>query len=147
MPFVSLPKLTIPLTSAMIAESLGLRASNKSATRGKPPVISRVFDVSCGIRATTSPRPTAAPSSKLTIASSGKKNCAGKSVLGKKRSFPFSSTNFNMGFKSRPPGPRCLAAVITRLLSPVISSVCRFTVTPSIISINFTRPSTSVIIG
>ena len=48
LPLVSLPKLTTPDTSARIACSFGLRASNKSATRGRPPVISRVRDVSCG---------------------------------------------------------------------------------------------------
>src|ERR1700683_4980257 len=54
LPLVSLPKLTVPLRSARIAESFGLRASNKSATRGKPPVMSRVFDDSRGIRAMNS---------------------------------------------------------------------------------------------
>ena len=44
--------------SARIAESFGLRASNRSATRGRPPVMSRVLDDSCGIRAMTSPTDT-----------------------------------------------------------------------------------------
>jgi hypothetical protein len=39
------------LTSEIIAKSFGRRASNNSATRGRPPVISRVFDDSRGIRA------------------------------------------------------------------------------------------------
>ena len=39
----------------MIALSFGLLASNNSATRGNPPVISLVFDVSLGKRAKTSP--------------------------------------------------------------------------------------------
>jgi hypothetical protein len=42
--------------------SFGLRASNRSATRGRPPVMSRVFEVSCGMRAITSPTDTVAPS-------------------------------------------------------------------------------------
>ena len=45
----------MPDFSARMAGSLGLRASKRSATRGKPPVMSRVFEDSCGIRAMTSP--------------------------------------------------------------------------------------------
>ena len=55
LPFVSLPNDTVPVTSASRPASFGERASNSSATRGRPPVMSRVFDVSCGIRASTSP--------------------------------------------------------------------------------------------
>ncbi len=69
---VSLPKLIMPLTSANTAGSLGIRASNKSATRGRPPVMSRVFEVSCGTRAMASPELTRAPSSTLMIAFGGK---------------------------------------------------------------------------
>ena len=58
LPLVSLPKDTVPVTSANIPASLGTRASNNSATRGKPPVMSRFFDDNCGIRANTSPLPT-----------------------------------------------------------------------------------------
>src|SRR3546814_4994400 len=54
LPLVSLPNETTPEISARIAGSLGLRASNRSATRGRPPVMSRVFDASCGILATRS---------------------------------------------------------------------------------------------
>ena len=39
----------------MIAASFGRRASNSSATRGRPPVMSRVLALSVGIRAMTSP--------------------------------------------------------------------------------------------
>ena len=42
LPLVSLPKETIPSISLITAESLGLRASKSSATRGRPPVISLV---------------------------------------------------------------------------------------------------------
>ena len=45
----------MPEYSARIAGSFGLRASNRSATRGRPPVMSRVFELSCGSRASTSP--------------------------------------------------------------------------------------------
>jgi hypothetical protein len=71
LPLVSLPKLTVPLRSARIAESFGLRASNRSATRGRPPVMSRVFEDSCGMRAMTSPTDTLEPSSRLTMAPAG----------------------------------------------------------------------------
>ena len=55
LPLVSLPNETVPVTFAKIAASFGERASNSSATRGKPPVMSRVFCASIGIRANTSP--------------------------------------------------------------------------------------------
>jgi len=55
---VSLPYETVPVCSASTADSFGLRASNRSATRGRPPVMSRVLDDSCGMRAITSPTPT-----------------------------------------------------------------------------------------
>ena len=62
LPLVSLPNDTVPVTSASMPASLGARASNSSATRGRPPVMSRVFDVSCGMRASTSPIATCWPS-------------------------------------------------------------------------------------
>ena len=46
----------------MIALSFGFRASNNSATLGNPPVISFVFEVSLGKRASTSPAETFCPS-------------------------------------------------------------------------------------
>ena len=46
----------------MIAVSRGLRASNSSTTRGRPPVMSLVFVVSRGIFASTSPACTSSPS-------------------------------------------------------------------------------------
>ena len=45
----------VPSISEMTANSLGLRASNNSATRGRPPVMSLVLVVSRGIFAMTSP--------------------------------------------------------------------------------------------
>ena len=54
-PLVSLPKETIPDSSARTAASFGVLASNKSATLGSPPVISLVLDPSSGILAITSP--------------------------------------------------------------------------------------------
>src|SRR5258708_2114791 len=44
-----------PEMSQMIAKSLGLRASNSSATRGRPPVMSRFLPPSRGMRARMSP--------------------------------------------------------------------------------------------
>jgi len=61
-------KVTLPETFAMIAFSFGLRASNSSATRGRPPVMSRVRAASRGMRARTSPASTCWPSSTATIA-------------------------------------------------------------------------------
>ena len=46
----------------MTAVSRGLRASNSSTTRGRPPVMSLVFVVSRGIFASTSPANTSSPS-------------------------------------------------------------------------------------
>ena len=46
----------------MIAPSFGFLASNNSATRGKPPVISFVLDVAFGNLARTSPALTFDPS-------------------------------------------------------------------------------------
>src|SRR6266700_238405 len=51
----------VPAISAMIAASFGLRASNSSATRGRPPVMSRVLALSVEIRARMSPALTFAP--------------------------------------------------------------------------------------
>ena len=62
LPLVSLPNDTVPVISASRPASFGERASNSSATRGRPPVMSRVFEVSCGMRASTSPTCTCCPS-------------------------------------------------------------------------------------
>src|SRR3954466_2186574 len=58
-------KVTLPETFAMIAFSLGLRASNSSATRGRPPVMSRGLAASRETRASTSPPSTPRPSATL----------------------------------------------------------------------------------
>src|SRR5260364_1033 len=67
LPFVSLPNETVPVTSTSTPAFFGERASNSSATRGSPPVISRVLCDSMGIRASTSPTSTVCPS--LTVMS------------------------------------------------------------------------------
>ena len=62
LPRTSGPKLTRPSISLTIANSLGLRASKSSATRGRPPVMSLVLVVSRGMRASVSPGSTTSPS-------------------------------------------------------------------------------------
>ncbi len=147
LPLVSLPKLTMPERSARIAGSLGLRASNRSATRGRPPVMSRVLDASCGILATTSPTPTGAPSCRLTIDLGGSRYCAGRSVPGIDRSLPFLSTMRTIGRRSLAWVPRRLGSVISREARPVSSSVFSITVTPSTKSTKRMNPATSDTIG
>ena len=56
----------------MMAWSFGRRASNSSATRGRPPVMSRVLALSIGIRASTSPAFTSAPGSTERTVSTGR---------------------------------------------------------------------------
>ena len=55
----------------MTAGSFGLRASNSSTTRGRPPVMSLVFVVSRGIFASTSPASTVSPSCTIRCACDG----------------------------------------------------------------------------
>ena len=54
-PLISFPKDISPEISEIIAWSLGFLASNNSATRGNPPVISFVFEAAFGVLAKTSP--------------------------------------------------------------------------------------------
>ena len=56
----------------MIAWSLGRRASNNSATRGRPPVMSRVLALLIEMRAITSPARTFEPGSNEMIDSTGR---------------------------------------------------------------------------
>ena len=72
LPLVSFPKETTPVSTASSALSFGSLASNKSATLGKPPVISLVPDVSRGVLAITSPIPTLLPDVRLTVELDGK---------------------------------------------------------------------------
>ena len=62
LPLTSLPKITLPSFSAIIALSFAFLASNNSATLGRPPVISLVFVVSLGSLAITSPAEIFCPS-------------------------------------------------------------------------------------
>ena len=61
-PLTKPPISTRPSISVMMACSLGLRASNSSATRGRPPVMSLVLVVSRGILAMMSAAKTSWPS-------------------------------------------------------------------------------------
>ena len=55
LPLVGLPHDTIPDSWAKIACSLGFLASNRSATLGRPPVMSFVLVDACDILAITPP--------------------------------------------------------------------------------------------
>ena len=97
LPFVSLPNDTVPVTSASMPASFGERASNSSATRGRPPVMSRVFDVSCGIRASTSPTLTCWPSFTVMIEPIWNVMLTGSSEPAILISLPFSSISLTCG--------------------------------------------------
>src|SRR5438034_332668 len=71
MPLTNPPISTRPSISVMTACSFGLRASNSSATRGRPPVMSLVLVVSRGIFAMMSAAKTSAPSATLRLAPTG----------------------------------------------------------------------------
>src|SRR5207237_974944 len=118
---------------------------NRSATRGRPPVMSRVLEDSCGMRAMTSPTDTFAPSSRLTSAPGGSVYTAGISVLAKVTSLPLVLTSLIVARKSLP--PRCFISSTTVLERPVTSSSCEVTVSPSTKSWNFTSPAPSVMTG
>ena len=66
-------KETTPVSTASSALSFGSLASNKSATLGRPPVISLVPEVSRGVLAITSPIPTLLPEVKLTVEFDGRR--------------------------------------------------------------------------
>ena len=70
-PFTVGPYLTTPSISLMTAGSRGLRASNSSTTRGRPPVMSLVLVVSRGIFARTWPASTVSPSLTIRCARDG----------------------------------------------------------------------------
>src|SRR5690606_41581865 len=65
------PNVTTPSISVTTAGLEGLRASNNSVTRGRPPVISRVLPVALGIFAKIVPSFIFCPSCTVTSAPSG----------------------------------------------------------------------------
>ena len=145
---VSLPNDTVPVTSASTPASLGERASNSSATRGRPPVMSRVFEVSCGMRASTSPTPTCWPSLTVMIEPIWKVMLTGSSVPAIFTSLPSSSSSFTCGRKPLAcAAPRRFGSITTSVDRPVTSSICLATVTPSSTFSNLTLPAYSVMIG
>ena len=97
LPLVSLPKVTVPVTSASMPASFGERASNSSATRGRPPVMSRVFCDSVGIRASTSPTATCCASRTTISAPIGKQIVTACSVPGIFTSSPASLISLTCG--------------------------------------------------
>ena len=101
-PLVSLPQETTPDISARIASSFGFLASNKSATLGKPPVISLVLDDSLGIRAITSPTLIFELFVKPRIELPSREYTAACLPPGKVTSFPFSSKILTDGLSSLP---------------------------------------------
>ena len=62
LPRLILPNVTIPSISETTAGLLGLRASNNSVTRGKPPVMSPVLPVTRGILTNICPNSILSPS-------------------------------------------------------------------------------------
>ena len=116
----------------MTAVSRGLRASNSSTTRGRPPVMSLVLVVSRGIFAMMSPgvhrrrRPS-------TI------RCACDGIWYVFSTLLLSFADFDRGcfFSSG-------ESMTTRRDRPVTSSTSSWTVTPSFRSLNLTCPATSV---
>ena len=126
----------------MTACSLGLRDSNSSATRGRPPVMSLVFVVSRGIRAMMSPASILSPSFAAIVEPTGRKYRASFSPLGILSVLPCSSLSEMRGRSSA-----SLLSVMLLRDRPVTSSSCSVMVTPSMTSPNFTTPLTSVRIG
>ena len=148
LPLVSLPNDTVPVISASMPASFGERASNSSATRGRPPVMSRVLDVSCGMRASTSPTCTCWPSFTVMMEWIWKVMLTG--MVGARDLHFLAVVVDQLDLRTQTLGcavPRRLGSITTRVDRPVTSSICLATVTPSSTFSNFTRPAYSVMIG
>ena len=144
---VSFPHETTPLISARIATSFGCLASNKSATLGSPPVMSLVLEDSLGILARTSPISIGWPSVTFTRDFCSNLYSAGLLPPGSITSFPLASVMTTIGFISFPAEVLSDASKISTLDKPVNSSVTSLMVMPFSISLRFTLPLTSEIIG
>ena len=133
-PLGEVSKLTIPSNSEIIAGLWGRLASNNSAIRGKPPVISFVPPASRPILASTSPGSTSSPSSTIKIVS-----------IGSGKLMPLALPLPAMLIRGLCFPPRL--AVILRSITPVtlLRSSCK--VIPSITSVNFTVPFVSARTG
>ena len=92
LPLVGLPHETIPDSWAKIACSFGFLASKRSATLGRPPVISLVLADSWDILAITPPTSISWPSVSCKKAFPGSVYTAGASESGRVFSFPLPST-------------------------------------------------------
>ena len=125
----SLPKCTWPEISAMIAWSLGRRASKSSATRGRPPVMSLVFAPSRGMRAMTSPGCSAWPSSTERIASTDMAWTSGLPFASRTGSPVAGSMTMTSGLRSLPRGAARQSETIFWLM-PVASSISSRTEKP-----------------
>ena len=147
LPLVSLPNDTVPVTSASMPASFGERASNSSATRGRPPVMSRVFCDSSGMRARISPTPTCWPSRTVISAPTGKLMVTAWSVLAILTSSPISLISLTCGRTDLAVEPRRLASMTTSVDRPVTSSICLATVEPSSTFSKRMVPEYSVMIG
>ena len=130
-PLTTPPCLTMPSISEMTAGPRGLRASNSSTTRGRPPVMSLVLVVSRGIFASTSPACTVSPSCTIRCACDGmwylRMTLPSLSLISIAGCF-FSSGESTMMKRDR----------------PVTSSTSSWTVMPSMMSLNRIWPGSSV---
>ena len=110
-------------------------------------MISLVLEATSGILAITSPAVIFWPSLKFTNPPAGNGYWAGCLYSPTKTVLPLESTISIVGTISLPADGLSATSIISILDSPVSSSNCSLTVTPSSISINFTFPDVSEIIG
>ena len=133
LPRFTLPMVTSPSISDTTAGLDGLRASNSSVTRGRPPVISPPLAAARGILTRVSPVETVWPSSTTTCPPTGKLYVPITSP-----SAPITSQVGTL--------VRSRDSVTIFSVRPVVSSVSARKVTPSITSLNFRVPAYSVTI-
>ena len=129
----------------MIAKSFGLRASNSSATRGSPPVMSRVFDHLAGNPgenvAGLDVRPVIDREDRV-----DRHEVAGFEPVAKRQHFALFVAQRDRGRKSLPRGC-CFQSTTTFDDMPVASSTVSRIERPSIRSTYCAIPSFSVTIG
>ncbi len=133
-----LPRTVSPISMtpsifAISAASLGWRASKSSATRGRPPVISRVLAASRGVFARSMPGAALSPSRTMTMAP------VGMSWL----STTFVPSGVSTAISMRGWRFDSLEGMTTRVFAPVTRSVSVLTETSSSKSTNTMEPATS----
>ena len=133
MPLKGIPSVRGCLGSAMMAVSRGLRASNNSTTRGRPPVMSLVFVVSRGILAGTSPAWTSSPSRAIRWAWVGIRYFLASDLV----PCAVSGRTITVGWRFSS-GSKFIT---TNWLMPVTSSNCSCMVMPSSRSLKCTVPA------